>query len=157
MRFMKAWVIISVLLISVKAVYSQEDKIPGVITQIAEELSEYDTDADAAGEYALRLYDLSEKPVRINTADEQELSRLFFLTDFQVKALADYVRKTGTVYTVYEIAAVPGFSASLARMVAPFVSLTDEKQETGKAFRLRNNILSNFTVRHPAADTSAPG
>ena len=55
MRFMKAWVIISVLLISVKAVYSQEDKIPGVITQIAEELSEYDTDADAAGEYSLEI------------------------------------------------------------------------------------------------------
>ncbi len=84
MRRMKARVIISVLLISVRAVYPQEDKIPGVITEIAEELSEYNTDADAAGEYALRLFELSEKPVRINTADEQELSRLFFLTDFQV-------------------------------------------------------------------------
>jgi len=157
MRPMKTWLILSVFLLSVNAVYSQEEKIPDTIMEIAEELSEYEPDADAAGEYAIRLSDLAEKPVRINTADEQELSRLFFLSDFQVKALADYIRKSGTVYTVYEIAAVPGFNASLAAMVAPFVMLGNEKQSDAKQLRLRNNILANFSVRYPAADTSAPG
>jgi hypothetical protein len=70
----------------------------------------------------------------------------FFLSDFQVKALADYIRKSGTVYTVYEIAAVPGFNASLAAMVAPFVMLGNEKQSEAKQLRLRNNILANFSV-----------
>lgn len=148
---------ISVLLLPATTVFPQEEEIPDIILEIAEELSEYEADSDAAGEYAVRLYELAEKPVRINTADEEELSRLFFLTDFQVKALADYIRKTGTIYTVYEIAAVPGFNAMLARMAAPFVTLGEENQAAGNNSGLRNDILANFTARCPEADTSAPG
>ena len=157
MRPMKEGIIIFFFLLPVNAVYTQEETIPDIITGIAEQLSEDETDADAAEDFAVRLYELAEKPVRINTADESELSRLFFLTDFQVKALADYVRKTGRVYSVYEIAAVPGFSTALAALVAPFVTLEEGKQEEKKKLRLRNDILTNFTVKFPPSDTSAPG
>ncbi|MFZ2340030.1 MAG: helix-hairpin-helix domain-containing protein [Bacteroidales bacterium] len=154
---MKAGLVILVFLLSVNAVYPQEERIPDIIMEIAEQLSEEETESDAAGDYAVRLYDLAEKPVRVNTADESELSRLFFLTDFQVKALADYVSKTGKIYSVYEIAAVPGFNTQLAALVAPFVTLEEGKQEEKKRIRLRNDILMNFSVKFPPSDTSAPG
>ncbi|MDX9945793.1 MAG: helix-hairpin-helix domain-containing protein [Bacteroidales bacterium] len=154
---MKVEIIILFFLFPVSAVYTQEETIPDIITGIAEQLSEDETDADAAGDFAVRLYELAEKPVRINTADESELSRLFFLTDFQVKALADYVYKTGRVYSVYEIAAVPGFSTRMAALVAPFVTLEEGKKEEKKKLRLRNDILTNFSVKFPPSDTSAPG
>lgn len=157
MRLMKEGILIFFFLLPINAVYTQQETIPDIITGIAEQLSEDETDADAAGDFAVRLYELAEKPVRINTADESELSRLFFLTDFQVKALADYVRKTGKVYSVYEIAAVPGFSTPLAALVAPFVTLEEGKQEEKKKIRLRNDVLTNFTVKFPPSDTSAPG
>lgn len=157
MRRMKGGIIIFFFLLPVNLVYTQEETIPDIITEIAEQLSEDETDADAAGDFAVRLYELAEKPVRINTADESELSRLFFLTDFQVKALADYIRKTGRIYSVYEIAAVPGFSTPLAALVAPFVTLEEGKREEKKRIRLRNDILTNFSVKFPPSDTSAPG
>ena len=59
----------------------------------------------------------------INSADESELSRLFFLTDFQVKALADYIHSSGRIYSIYEVALIPGFNPDLARMISPFLSL----------------------------------
>jgi hypothetical protein len=154
---MKAGLVILVFLLAANTGYTQEETIPDIITGIAELLSEDETDADAAGDFAVRLYELAEKPVRINTADESELSRLFYLTDFQVKALADYVRKTGKIYSVYEIATVPGFGTQLAALVAPFVTLEEGIKEEKKKLRLRNDVLTNFTVKSPPSDTSAPG
>lgn len=157
MRLMKGRIIILTFLLAADAVYAQEERIPDMIIEIAEQLSEDETDAGVAEDYAVRLYELAEKPVRVNTADESELSRLFFLTDFQVKALADYIRTTGRIYSVYEIAAVPGYSASLAASVAPFITIDEGKQEVKKKIRLRNDILMNFSVKFPPTDTSAPG
>ena len=71
---------------------AQDEKVSEIIASIAEELADDETYPEAAELFSERLYDLIEKPVRINSADESELSRLFFLTDFQVKALADYIR-----------------------------------------------------------------
>jgi hypothetical protein len=52
---------------------------------------------------------LKESPVQINSGDEKEISRLFFLTEFQVMVLADHVRKNGNVQTLYELALLPAF------------------------------------------------
>ena len=105
----------------------QDEKVSDIIASIAEELADDETDPEAAAIYTEKLYDLIEKPVRINSADESELSRLFFLTDFQVKALADYIHSTGKIFSLYEIANVPGFDRDLVRMIFPFLSLDQEK------------------------------
>jgi hypothetical protein len=135
----------------------QDEKVSEIIASIAEELADDETDPDAAAVYIERLYDLSEKPIRINSADESELSRLFFLTDFQVKALADYVHSSGRIFSLYEIANIPGFNRDLTGMIAPFVSLDEENTNHSDSVKLRNNLLTNFSVRFPVADTSAHG
>jgi hypothetical protein len=137
--------------------FCQDEKVSDIISSIAEELADDETDPGAVENYTEKLYDLIEKPVRINSADESELSRLFFLTDFQVKALADYVHSTGKIFSLYEISAVPGFDQDLARMVSPFLSLESEKAADSDSVRLRNNFLSSFSVKFPASDKSSPG
>lgn len=135
----------------------QEEKISDIISTIAEELADDDNDPEAVAIYSEQLYDLAEKPVRINSADESELSRLFFLTDFQVKALADYIHSTGKIFSLYEIASVPGFDRELVQMISPFLVLDSEKTSGSNPTRSKNNILSNFMVRFPVSDSSAPG
>lgn len=135
----------------------QDEKISDIISSIAEELADDETDPEAAAMYAEKLYDLIEKPVRINYADESELSRLFFLTDFQVKALAEYIHSTGKIISLYEIATVPGFNNDLARMISPLISLDTEKTVNSEPVRLRTNLLSSFSSRVPASITSSPG
>jgi hypothetical protein len=136
---------------------SQDEKISDIISSIAEELSDDENDPEAAAIYSEKLYDLIEKPVMINYADESELSRLFFLTDFQVKALAEYVHSTGKIISLYEIASVPGFDRELARMITPLISLDTEKRVDSEPVRLRNNLLSSFSVRFPDSVTSSTG
>jgi hypothetical protein len=135
----------------------QEEKVSDLISSVAEELADDESDPEAASVYSERLYDLIEKPVSINYADESEISRLFFLTDFQVKALADYIRSTGKIISIYEIASVPGFDRELARMISPFISLDYEKIINSEPVRLRTNILTSFSARYPATETSSPG
>jgi hypothetical protein len=136
---------------------AQEGKISEIIASIAEELADDETDPEAVGIYIEKLNDLTENPVRINSADENELSRLFFLTDFQIKALADYVHSSGRIYTLYEIANIPGFNRDLTGMIIPFITLDEEKKNHSDSVRLKNNLLTNFSVRYPVSDTSALG
>jgi hypothetical protein len=135
----------------------QDEKVSEIISSIAEELADDETDPEAVAIYTEKLYDLIEKPVRINSADESELSRLFFLTDFQVKALADYIHSSGKIFTLYEIATVPGFDRELAQMISPFLSLDQEKRDDKDSVHLRNNLLSSFSMRFPVSGTTDPG
>ena len=135
----------------------QDEKVSDIITSIAEELADDEADPEAAAIYSEKLYDLFEKPVRINYADESELSRLFFLTDFQVKALAEYIHSTGKIISLYEIASVPGFDRDLARMISNFISLDTEKTVISDPVRLKNNLLSSFSARFPGSITTIPG
>jgi len=135
----------------------QDGTVSDIISSTAEALAEDETDPEAVTSFIEKLNDLYEKPVRINSVDETEISRLFFLTDFQVKALKDYVRSSGRIYSFYEIANIPGFGRELTTLLLPFVILDPEKPEHSDSLRFRHNILSNMSVRYPISEPAAPG
>jgi hypothetical protein len=92
--------------------------------------------------------DLADNPVYINQAGYEELSRIIWLTDFQIKSLLDRIRKSGPVLSYYEIAYLHGFTPELAQTLIPFTSL-DVKQETKivpqRVFRYgKNRILTGM-------------
>ena len=138
------------------ASFPQKGQISDFITSIAEELADNDTDPEAAGIYLEKLYELTEKPVNLNSADETELSRLFFLTDFQVKALADYIKTSGKIVSVFEIANIPGFGREKAQLIIPFVTIEPENEQAGSK-RMRNSLLANFSARYPPAESETIG
>jgi len=100
---------------------------------------------------------LVENPVKINSADEPEISRLFFLTDFQVKALADHVNSTDGIVSVYEIASIPGFDRHTAEMISPFIDLTISENKAPSPARFHNNLLSNLILKPGESDTNYIG
>ena len=154
---MNKFILIFLLILLPSNSSGQDEKVSEIIASIAEELADDETDPEAVGIYIEKLNDLTEKPVRINSADETELSRLFFLTDFQVKALADYIHSSGRLYSLYEIVNIPGFNRELTGMIIPFISIDEGKANHSDSVRLKNNLLINFSVRYPVSDTSAPG
>jgi hypothetical protein len=137
--------------------FGQDEKISEIISSIAEELADDETNPEAVGIFIEKLNELADNPVSINSADETELSRLFFLTDFQIKSVANYIQSSGRIFSIYEIANIPGFNHELTEMIIPFIFLNDEKISHPDSVRLRNNFLTNFSIRHPVSDTSAPG
>ncbi|MRR18663.1 hypothetical protein EG827_00580 [bacterium] len=80
------------------------------------------------------LDELKETPVDINSGDIREISRLFFLTEFQVMVLADHVRKNGNVTTLYELALLPAFDRNTVMLMAPYISLQSPHDTPGRSY-----------------------
>lgn len=136
---------------------AQQENVSGNISSIAEELAGDATDPDAVESFSDKLQDLNEKPVMLNSADESELSRLFFLSDFQVKALIDYIKSSGPVLSINEIAAIPGFDSESASMISHFISLDPVEKMFKGPTRMNNSFLSNFSLRNSANAHSTYG
>jgi len=134
--------------------YCQQPEAADIIANIAEELASDEDNPEGVELFTDQLYDLAENPVKINSADEKELSRLFFLSDFQVKSLADYVRSSGSIVTIYEVAAIPGFDRQIAVWIQQFITLSDKPDLSLKPGRLNNTLLTNFTLKSGKHDTS---
>ena len=148
---------IFLMIIFPSIVVGQETRLSETIINIAEELAADESDPDAVSTYLERLTELAENPVKINSSSEDEISRLFFLSDFQVKALADYVRSSGKMVSVYELAAIPGFDRETAGMIIPFITLDYKSSFVSDSTHWRNNLISNFSIKTGTRDTSSLG
>lgn len=148
--------IIILLFFSIKS-FCQEAKLSEIITGIAEELASDESDPEATALFIEQLHDLNDEPVNINSTDKTELSRLFFLTEFQIKALADYTRHSGKIVSPFEIANIPGFDRETAEMMIPFITLENRMNSFADSAIFRSSLLSNFSVKSSDYDTIAPG
>jgi hypothetical protein len=137
--------------------FGQETNNSDIIIGIAEQLAADDSDPEAVSVFIERLNELAENPVKINSSGEAEISRLFFLSDFQVKALAEYIHSTGQIVSVYELAAIPGFERETAEMIIPFIILQNKLVNYSDSARWRNSILSDFSMKSGIKDTSSLG
>jgi hypothetical protein len=149
--------LILILLILPVLCIGQESKLSESIISIAEELAADEDDPEAVSMYIERLNELSDNPVKINSSDEQEISRLFFLSDFQVKALAEYVHSSGQIVTIYELAAIPGFDKETAEMIMPFATLERLYTNNYDSIKWHNSLISNFSIKPGNRDTSYLG
>ena len=127
-------------------VYGQSEKLSEIIIEVAEELAADDSDPEAVSVFTDRLHELVENPVKLNSANENEISRLFFLSDFQVKALADYVHSSGRIVSVYELATIPGFDKETAGLIIPFITLEYKLINNSDSVRWRNSLISNISA-----------
>ncbi len=150
-------ILVLIIFIISNPVYSQGDKLSDIIIHIAEELAADESDPETATLFIEQLQELSENPVRINSVDESELARLFFISDFQIKSLIDHIKESGDIISIYEIASVPGFDRQLAEMMMPFISLDKEENNNPGKLKLRNSLLTDFIIKPGENDTSSLG
>jgi hypothetical protein len=138
-------------------IISQETKLSESIISIAEELASSEENPEAVSVFIERLHELAENPVKLNSSGENEISRLFFLSDFQVKALADYAHSSGKILSVFELATIPGFDRETVEMMVPFISLDFTTVNNSDSVRWRNSLISNFSIKPGKQDTSSLG
>jgi hypothetical protein len=149
--------IVPLLIFTSPKIFAQAESLSERITSIAEELAADDADPEEVADYVERLKELAENPVKINSSDENEISRLFFLSGFQVKALADYPDASGTILSVYEIASIPGFDNETASMMIPFISLEITTPASSFSPKLRSVSITNFSIKPGKDDTISLG
>jgi hypothetical protein len=149
--------IVPLLIFTSPKIFAQAESLSERITCIAEELAADETDPDEATDYVERLQELVEDPVKINSSDENEISRLFFLSGFQVKALADYPDASGKILSIYEIASIPGFDNEIALMMIPFITLENKSPASSYSTKLRNVSITNLSIKPLINDSSSLG
>lgn len=84
------------------------------------------------------LEQLRRHPVNLNSANEDELRRLFFLNDIQITNLLEYKLQYGNIVSIYELQVVEGFDANMLLRMQPYISFTEvvaEKFSFKKAFK----------------------
>jgi hypothetical protein len=138
-------------------VFGQSEKLSEIIIEVAEELAADDSDPEAVSTFIEKLHELAENPVKLNSSGEDEISRLFFLSDFQVKALADYAHSSGRIVSVFELATIPGFDKETVEMMIPFITLEYKLVINSDSVRWRNTLISNFSIKSANFDTSSLG
>jgi hypothetical protein len=138
-------------------IFCQETKLSEIIINIAEDLAASESDQEAAAAYIDLLYELAENPVNLNSDNPEEIERLFFLSDFQVKALTDYTNTTGRILTFNELAYIPGFDRISAEMIIPFSTLEFNKFTVRDSVKLKNSLITNFSVKTGNRDTTFLG
>lgn len=79
-------------------------------------------------------------PLNINLASKDELKRLHLLSEVQVNNLIVYREKTGTIYSLFELAAIDGFTPDILQKLEPFISFEVLEQQSGKK-RLSTDLL----------------
>jgi len=72
------------------------------------------------------LYEAYEAPVDLNSAGREQLEALVFLSDIQIDALAEYIRKHGPLLSVYELQLIPGWDEETVFLLAPFVRVVKD-------------------------------
>ncbi|RPH27709.1 MAG: helix-hairpin-helix domain-containing protein [Bacteroidales bacterium] len=100
-----------------------------LISEIIEELSsksENDVDFTPIIEDLIYLLD---NPLNLNQCSIDDLSRLVFLSDFQVKGLWDYVQEKGPILSIYELQTVYGIEKEDVERIAPFIVLAKPVDE----------------------------
>jgi hypothetical protein len=93
-----------------------------------------------------QLSQLEERPVVINSGDEDEIARLFFLTEFQVRVLSDYIIRKGDVVSLYEIALLPAFDHSTVMLMAPYINLKPSDRKNNLSLG-RTTVMMTATTR----------
>lgn len=102
---------------------AQESDPQSIISNIIEDIaaaSQEGFDLDALVDDLVFFYD---NPINLNATTTDELGRLVFLSDFQIKSLLDYVSKQKTVKSIYELQFVMGFDFSDVNRLLPFVTV----------------------------------
>ncbi len=116
----RALLIIVLLLLVNDALQAQS--ADDVLDELTAELDDAGLLTDDALESLADLRSAAEDSLFINLASPDELSRLFFLTDGQVRSLLYHRQNVGQLHSLYDLLAVPGFSRMTIQRMAPFIS-----------------------------------
>lgn len=102
-----------------------------LLEQIQDELGE---NADVS-EISEKLNYYSKRPLNLNTANEKELSNLFFLSPQHIDNLISHRTVSGTFVSILELQAVKGFDQQLIERILPFVYVGNVNSFKGMTVR----------------------
>jgi hypothetical protein len=98
--------------------------IADIIEQYASEASET-IDVNTFYDHLMAY---AQNPINLNKTDKNELSKLFFLADYQVENILEYQYLHGDLETIYELRLIPGIEKIDILRMLPFVTVTPKSK-----------------------------
>lgn len=80
-------------------------------------------------EYTEELESLGRSPVNLNNRDPEELRRLFFLSDRQIRSILKYTASFGDFQSIYELKTVEGLDSLTIQRMLPFVAIQPSRTD----------------------------
>lgn len=147
----KKLTILALILVISMRLFAQEPStqqtIENLLESVGEELSD-DTDIQEILDDLIRF---KQEPLKINLATKEELMRLHLLSEVQMMNLIRFREKSGTIFSIYEMAAIDGFTPDVLLKIEPFISFdvqekpTSKKRSSGDLFLRSNRSFSSET------------
>jgi len=101
-------------------------------------IEEIASSSDEEYDYTALFEDLNyflTNPININTAKAEELEKIQFLNDFQIRSLEYYIKRNGPLLSIYELQLIPGFSQELIQNILPFITISTKNKNIEYNFR----------------------
>jgi len=106
-----------------------EQRIEDAIEQLG---GDADIDLTNLFEY---LTDRYLDPIDLNHTDAVELNKLLLLSDVQISALVQHVRRNGKLLSLYELQTIDGWDARTIGSVRPFVTVRENARSTSASLK----------------------
>ncbi|MCI1786333.1 MAG: helix-hairpin-helix domain-containing protein [Bacteroidales bacterium] len=120
----------------------------------ASDMSELD-----AGEVSRYMYYIRH-PLEINTASVNRLIESGLFSGYQAASIVNYIKCSGDVLSVKELAAVDGFGAEKSLALMPFISFKSYSMPGSRpdtARRIDNSVTSRYSLRRIGSSSSYEG
>jgi hypothetical protein len=128
---MKRLTLLLIALFFAATVYAQKPDMLQTVEALVESLGEELSDDADIQDILDDLESFIQNPLKINWATPEELARLHFLSEAQINNLVDFRKKSGQIYSIYEMASIEGFSPDILQKIEPFISFDLEKLSPG--------------------------
>ena len=109
---------------------AQNSKIGGSVEDLLEATGETMSDDSDIQEILDDWEDLQKNPLNLNSATNDDFLRLHLLSEVQINNLIAYRKKTGTIYSIYELLAVEGLNQDILQRIEPFLTFENIGSQT---------------------------
>jgi len=108
-------------------IFAQEPIIQQSVEDLLESMGDELSDDADIQEILDDLEYLRENPLDVNLATTEDFQLLHLLSEIQINNLIVFREKTGTIFSIYEMAAIDGFNSVLLQKIEPFISFNNQE------------------------------
>ncbi|MFY9150809.1 MAG: helix-hairpin-helix domain-containing protein [Prolixibacteraceae bacterium] len=124
--------------------FAQEQAVQQSIEDLLESAGENLSDETDFQEILEDLESFRQNPLNVNVAKPEELGKLHVLTELQIASLLAFREKTGTILSLFELAAVDGFTPDVLMKIEPFLTFGMPDKLIGRK-RVSNDLFLRST------------
>ncbi len=146
---MRYWATLVILLLCKGLATAQDVEATDIVAQILEEMSADGTLTEDFEDEAAELVALSANKIDLNTASDEQISKIFFLTEKQKEILLSRRERFGPYRSEVELITLPYFSQTDVERLLHFATVKKSNAEPQKATTAQIGIVARVERTYP--------